>query len=259
MPYFRRQYGTQTTLNFELFETDGIDYATVSAVIGDVLYIKDEGTPVTAANTTNAQLFSAIGTSGRQVYRLVVPATALQAMRLVIPVVDQGTKQWLDTSLIVETYGHPSSQHGETTVSAVVSALGVYTAPTSALLATTASSIRQDTSSIRARIPAALVSGRMDSDIRAINGFTGPAASIAVAGSTIVINSAVAGTLSTTQMSTGLSEATDSHYNGRVLIWTSGVLKDQATDITAYDGTNKILTYTATTEAPTAGDDFVIL
>src|SRR5690606_37924172 len=34
---------------------------------------------------------------------------------------------------------------------------------------------------------------------------------------------AVTGTLSTTQMTTNLTEATNDHYNGRYIVWTSGV------------------------------------
>jgi hypothetical protein len=74
----------------------------------------------------------------------------------------------------------------------------------------------------------------------------------------LVTGSAEAGTLSTTQMTTDLSEATDEHYNGRTIVWTSGVLAEQASDITAYLGATGRLTYTAITEAPSAGDDFVI-
>jgi hypothetical protein len=74
----------------------------------------------------------------------------------------------------------------------------------------------------------------------------------------LVTGSAEAGTLSTTQMTTDLSEATDEHYNGRTVVWTSGVLAGQASDITAYLGATGRLTYTAITEAPSNGDDFVI-
>lgn len=77
--------------------------------------------------------------------------------------------------------------------------------------------------------------------------------------STIVRGQAQTGTLSTTQMTTNLTEATDDHYNGRIIIWTSGVLKDQATNITDYTGATKLFTYTATTEAPSNGDTFVIV
>lgn len=76
---------------------------------------------------------------------------------------------------------------------------------------------------------------------------------------TIVTGAAATGTLSTTQMSTNLSEATDDHYIGRTVIWTSGVLTDQASDITDYAGTNGVLTFTAVTEAPSNGDTFVIV
>lgn len=70
---------------------------------------------------------------------------------------------------------------------------------------------------------------------------------------------AIAGTLSTTQMTTDLTEATDDHYNGRIIVWTTGALKNQATDITDYTGATKLLTFTATTEAPGIGDEFVII
>ncbi|KKK59338.1 hypothetical protein LCGC14_3035380, partial [marine sediment metagenome] len=74
----------------------------------------------------------------------------------------------------------------------------------------------------------------------------------------LVTGSAEAGTLSTTVMTSDLAEATDDHYNGRTVVWTSGVLAGQASDITDYLGSTGQLTYTAVTEAPGAGDDFVI-
>lgn len=70
---------------------------------------------------------------------------------------------------------------------------------------------------------------------------------------------AIAGTLSITQMTTDLTETTDDHYNGRIIVWTTGALKNQATDITDYAGGTKLLTFTATTEAPIATDEFVII
>lgn len=70
---------------------------------------------------------------------------------------------------------------------------------------------------------------------------------------------AVAGTLSTTRMTTDLAEATDNHYNGRLVLWTSGALRSQARAIKDYQGSNKMLSYAASTEAPAAGDAFVIV
>ena len=96
-------------------------------------------------------------------------------------------------------------------------------------------------------------------DIGSINGDAEAAQDLAASASTIVRATAAAGTLSTTQMTTNLSEATDDHYNGRIIIWTSGSLKDQATNITDYSGTGGLLTFTAVTEAPSASDSFVIV
>ena len=114
-------------------------------------------------------------------------------------------------------------------------------------------------SDIGSRLPATLSSGRMRVDVEAINGNTAAASGLSLSARTIVTGAAAAGTLSTTQMTTDLTEATNDHYNGRILIWTSGALKDQATDITDYDGPTKRFTYTAITEAPVAGDSFVIV
>ncbi|MCK5235671.1 MAG: hypothetical protein KAR06_01700 [Deltaproteobacteria bacterium] len=85
------------------------------------------------------------------------------------------------------------------------------------------------------------------------------AAKLATSAGTIVTGAAEAGTLSTTQMTTDLTEATDDHYNGRIIIWTSGVLQNQATDITDYSGATGLLTFTAVTEAPSAADSFLII
>jgi len=54
-------------------------------------------------------------------------------------------------------------------------------------------------------------------------------------------------------------EGTDDHYIGRVMLFTSGVLKHQATDISDYDGTNKRFSFTALTEAPGNNDTFIVV
>jgi len=75
----------------------------------------------------------------------------------------------------------------------------------------------------------------------------------------IVSGAAITGTLSTTQMTSDLTEATDDHYNGRVIVWVSGNLYGQASVITDYDGATKKLTFTAVTEVPSNGDKFIIV
>jgi len=63
----------------------------------------------------------------------------------------------------------------------------------------------------------------------------------------------------TTVVKTNLTEATNDHYNGRKLVFTSGALAEQATDIGDYSGSSKDLTVTALTEAPSNGDTFIII
>ncbi len=124
----------------------------------------------------------------------------------------------------------------------------------------TATDVETDTADIQARLPAALTAGgNMKADALALDGSTAAATDLKTSALTIVRGAAVTGTLSTTQMTTDLTEATDNHYNGRRLLWTSGVLIDQATAITAYNGTTKMLTYTTTTEPPSNTDTFVIV
>lgn len=56
-----------------------------------------------------------------------------------------------------------------------------------------------------------------------------------------------------------ITEATNDHFIGRVVIFTSGNLLRQATVITDYDGATSVYTVSALTEAPVNGDTFVIV
>jgi hypothetical protein len=92
-----------------------------------------------------------------------------------------------------------------------------------------------------------------------ISGSADAANKLEASAETMVIGAAIAGTLSSSQMTTDLTELTNDHYNGRIIIWTSGALSAQATDITDYDGASKMLTFTEVTEAPAEDDEFVIV
>jgi len=70
---------------------------------------------------------------------------------------------------------------------------------------------------------------------------------------------AAVGTPTTTVMDTDLTEDTDSHFIGRSIIWTSGNLLNQGTDVVSYNGSTKELTYNAITDAPSATDTFMIV
>jgi hypothetical protein len=72
--------------------------------------------------------------------------------------------------------------------------------------------------------------------------------------------SAIAGTLSTTEMTTNLTETTDNHWKPpHVVKWITGNLAGQGRAVTGYVGATKKLQYAATTEAPAAADQFIIL
>lgn len=123
----------------------------------------------------------------------------------------------------------------------------------------TITTLQADTDDIQTRLPAALVGGRIDANMGAISADATAADNLEASTETIITGTAQTGTLSTTQMSTNLSETTDDHYIGRRIIWRTGVLTGQATDITDYTGTGGILTFTAVTEAPSNGDTFIII
>lgn len=123
---------------------------------------------------------------------------------------------------------------------------------------TNTNNIETDTQDIQGRIPASLVGGKIDSNVGAISGDTAAADNLEAAMDSVVTGQAVTGTLSTTQMSTNLTEATDDHYIGRLITFKTGSLTGQQTNVTDYDGATKMLTFTALTEAPGNGDQFII-
>lgn len=61
--------------------------------------------------------------------------------------------------------------------------------------------------------------------------------------------------------SNDVTEATADHYNGRFIVFITGNLRGQATDITDYElsGSNGKFTVTGLTEAPSDGDTFIIV
>lgn len=99
-----RKYGEAATINFDLFEVDGVDFRVDAvAATGDSKIMKDEGAEVNTSNN-----FTDEGSGNA----LVLTATEMQAARIVIYLVDQtATKIWLDRTVIIETYGNASAQH----------------------------------------------------------------------------------------------------------------------------------------------------
>lgn len=76
---------------------------------------------------------------------------------------------------------------------------------------------------------------------------------------TIVSGVVETGTLSSTQMTTDVSEVTNDHWIGRIILWTSGPLTNQATNITDSVGANGLLTFVEVTDVPVNGNTFIIV
>lgn len=97
----------------------------------------------------------------------------------------------------------------------------------------------------------------LEVDVTAISGDM-TAADNLEAGAKAIVPSSVATGSSTTSVVTNLTEATDDHYNGRTITFTSGALDGESASITDYNGTTKTLTVSTMTEAPSNTDTFVI-
>lgn len=103
MQTYLRKYGAEATINFVLYDTTGAAFKTDAVhAAGDLTRMADEGAE---GAPTNGFTDEGIG------YSLVLTAAEMQAARVVIYVIDQGTKVWLDTAVLIETYGHASAQH----------------------------------------------------------------------------------------------------------------------------------------------------
>ena len=129
---------------------------------------------------------------------------------------------------------------------------------------TTADAIETDTQNIQGRIPAALSSGNIKADVLAISTSTTAADNLEASAETIVTGTVSHdNTAATTTVfySDDITEATADHYNSRIVIFTSGDLIYQATDITDYSlvsGEGKF-SVGALTEAPADNVTFVII
>jgi hypothetical protein len=95
-------------------------------------------------------------------------------------------------------------------------------------------------------------------DLQEINGSTGPADNMERAGNGIVLGTVSTGSTASAVV-TGLTEGTNDHYKGAMIVFTSGNLAGQRLRITAYAGGSKTLTVTnQTADIPQNGDTFYI-
>ena len=106
--------------------------------------------------------------------------------------------------------------------------------------------------------------GNVPADVVEINGVAEAAQDLQASAQTIVrgtVDTAGFAPTTTEFEADDITEATADHFNGRVIIFTSGALKDQATDITDYSlvTARGHFTVTAMTEAPANNDTFIIV
>ncbi len=152
---------------------------------GDVKISKDGGA---AANVTNLPTAIAMGNS--TVWDFSITATEMQAAQVMVTVADSATKAVDDTGFIIETYGNASAQHEFDLDTASTAQTGDnyarLGAPAGASLSadvaavkTQTAAIETDTQDIQGRLPAALVSGRIDASVGAMAANTLTASALA--------------------------------------------------------------------------------
>lgn len=97
-----RKYGVQTTIEFELYEVDGVDLRTDwTPAQSDCEIEKNEGGYTICDNTA----------SGTTTYKIVLTATEMEFARGALKIVDSATKAFLDKIVYIETYGNASAMH----------------------------------------------------------------------------------------------------------------------------------------------------
>lgn len=152
---------------------------------------------------------------------------------------------------------------GGTTVPQTGDSFARLGAPTGASIAADIAAVQADTDNIQTRIPAALVGGRMDSNLGAIS--TSATAADNLERSTLGIVTGTVGAASTTTsiVTSALSPAAAviDQFRGRIVTFDSATttanLRGQSTDITTNTAAG-VLTVTALTTAPVSGDTFTI-
>lgn len=115
-----RKYGVETTIEFELYEVDGVDLRTDwTPAAADCEIEKDGGGYTQCVNTA----------SGTTTYRIVLTGTEMEFARGVLKIVDAATKAFLDKVVVIETYGNASAQHAFDLDIAGVDVISVHGSP----------------------------------------------------------------------------------------------------------------------------------
>lgn len=163
---------------------------------------------------------------------------------------------------IITRMGTPSDLGGGATLSANLSDMAgaSFDTATDGLdsIRSKTDDIETGTANLQTRVPAALTNGAIDANLTRINDDANAAARLALSAAQMIPGTAVSGTLTITQMTTDLAETTADHYNGRLILFTSGNLAGQVSTVEDY-ATNGTITMSAVTEAPSNNDTFLLV
>jgi len=119
--------------------------------------------------------------------------------------------------------------------------------------------IETDTQDIQTRLPSALVSGRMSSDMVALSGSTDAADKLEAGAKQIITTTVTGATSTTTVIASGLSGFTPNDIlNNRQIYFEDGPAGGATSDVTAFDATTEKLTFTEIATAPANGNTFVL-
>lgn len=102
-------------------------------------------------------------------------------------------------------------------------------------------------------------SGNVYADVKKLNSVAASAANLEKSASVMFRGTATGTTSSTTLIDSTLTQAATDHWKGRIIIFTSGTLLYQASDITAFDASLHKITFSAMTGAASGGDSYVII
>ena len=167
---FLSKYGEARVIEIPVIKRAVVDFAVGAdwtPAAGDVKITKDGGV---TANVTNLPTALAMGNTALWSFSLT--ATEMQAARVVVTVADAATKAVEDQAFVIETYGHASAQHTfdlDTASSAQTGdAFARLGAPAGASVSADILAAQTDLDNIQTRLPAALVAGRMDSDVAVV-------------------------------------------------------------------------------------------
>ncbi len=150
--------------------------------------------------------------------------------------------------------------------------VGSVTGAVGSVTGLTAATVHSDLDDIQARLPAALVGGRIDASVGAMAANVVTAAAVADGAldaptftATIVTGTCDALSTTTSVIASAVvpTSTVNDQFKGRIMIFdratTTAALRGQATDISAYTVATLTFTVTALTTAPVSGDTFHIL